>query len=402
VPGDLNQNGLWLLLVLLAAGVPVAASRTLRLSLRDGLRCLGSESLLWRLPVLFVTVYAAYQLLADWLLRWRSGEETVALWDWSFDLAGYSAAFSPERLIQAVQQTSSLFDSLVTVYPVSMIFGLAYLFNFRRLRSEFGKVVGRRFTRAGWLVLAGFFICAIAAIMRPAVQLCLPELAALLPTVFPWLLPLFSLLALAFEFAAAVAVQTFLIVTVFLWSRGIRTTRLRVYRLTAHRFGLVVKLSLAVLALFITLVILPAAWEFGTGLLAGAPTASLDLFKTLATNASLVQAVVALTLLLCCTVQVRLAIHNRSLRQAVADHFRFVRSHAGAIIAFIFFALTVFLLVDETAALLLAGLEQSGMAWLEIAAYLKYAISAALAGWLLASWILFYRRLEGAFRELLY
>jgi len=401
MPEESTQSGFWFLLLFAAVGGLVAGCPSLRFAIRDGFRCLQSESVLWRLPILFVVVYAIYQWVAEALYRWRTDEPVDSLWAWSFDFTGWVSEFSYPQLAMAVGNTASLFDSLVTVYPVSALFGLAYLFDFRGLRSEFSQVVGKRFPSVGWLVVSGFLIAAIAAFLRPAIHLFLPEMEGILPGFLAWGLPVFMVLAFAFEFAAAVALQTFLIVNVFLWSRGIRSSRGRVYRLTAHRFGFVVKFALAVYGVFLLLVMLGAVYETARAL-AGGNGATFDPLLWLSVYGMQLNGILLLLLILLCTVQVRLAIHNRSLRSAIGEHFRFLRSHFGTLLAFLLFATIAFYLLTFAAGTLLYGLSQAGRGWSELAVLAKNMLGAAMGGWLLACWVLLYRRLEGGYRELLY
>lgn len=398
---DPARGPIFLLLLALAWVSLWLIPRNLRHSLRDGGRALGSRPVLWRLPMLFAVAYALYALGADWLLAWRIGSPPAFDLPFRLDFDGWQANYRFPSVWTPLPAVGGIFDHLVTVYPVSALFALGYLIDWRGLRSEFGRYARRKLQRLGPWIMPAFLAAAVAALLRPGLQLFLPEIESFLGAGFAaWVVPI-SFLAFAFEFPAAVGLQTFLILGAFLWSRGILASQTRLLRLTAHRMVFVLRYAVLVYALYLLLGIVPG-WVLAVlGQSAPVPGHAFSPFVWLQSAAFLISFGLSALFVLLFSVQVRLVLTNRSLRQAVRDHFRALRRSPRLWGGFLLFVYLTFYLVDAGLAVLDALLVDAAPGWRFLLMTVRNLAVIAVGSWLLAAWVIFFRRAEGRFRELL-
>jgi hypothetical protein len=160
-----------------------------------------------------------------------------------------------------------------------------------------------------------------------------------------------------------------------------------VLQFAVRRMGFVLKWALVVVLTTLGLIHLPL---FVEAWLTGDPIA----WRTLVLVELISRPALAVTMLLLTTVQIRLVLHNDSLRGALAAHGRFLKKHGLSCL--------VFLIAGFCFLCLLQILRLGGSAWLGVAIFKQVwsvilEIGGAISGgWILASWVCFYKRSEAS------
>lgn len=358
----------------------------------NGWRCVWRHPEIWRLPAGFALAGALFECAALLLLRWRATGSAA------MDLLAFAAPeFSPGRLalsafIPALEALAAELNCLVGTFPLSAPAGLAFLLNLRGLSAELRRALCRRFGSAGGLMFAGIAASALAACLKPVGVLFLPELAEI------WSLRgavasgcLVNALSFVFEYLLGTALQVYLMLVALGWVRGLVFDRLRLRRFAVRRLGFVFKWALVIMTLTLLLVHLPALAE------------SLLVPDPLAWRAPLwtewgARPLLAGFMLVFAAVPVRLALRNDSLRNALAKNGRFLRGQ-GAFVAVFFAAALLSQLMLK--AVELAGAQAlypsaAGLGW----GIFWQTLQAGAGGFILASWVCFYKSRAPGGREI--
>ncbi|MBV9127741.1 MAG: hypothetical protein JO117_06595 [Verrucomicrobia bacterium] len=363
-----------------------------RASLRDGLRCLRRHPQLWTLPAFCGFVHACYQLATRFV---GIAAQPPAPWtgwsppDWR--------AAAIHGALPAVEGVAGIFNVLIGTEPVAALAALLFLAHWRGYSGELGRALRRRF---GWARGIPFqvllMLCALAAFLKPALLLlghqrllgAVPGTTAeggALVLALPWLLASIEALGFVFECCLGVALQMYLISLAFAWVRGFGFERDALRRFALRRFVGVLPWTLTVLAL-------------------GAVGIQLPLFLLaadvpLSTDWALgwVQAgrwLLAFVLLTFATVQLSMVFHRRTLRAAVRNNWRLWRRHGSLLGWLMTLALIHFALLTTTHGAFVAAAGGEG-SWPANGLLLLFPLAwSALGGWLLASWVCLFRRLE--------
>ncbi len=376
------------LLLAFALGLlPAILVPAVRRALINGSRAVTRHADLWRLPVAFTVAYAAFRIAGDLLLHARTGDP-LPLANFPDPTPNAFAAVLP-----ALEGVASVFNVFVATMPLAAWFALLLLLNRGGLLGELHRALRKRFP--GWrglTLLAGLAVGAIAALLKPPLQLALPEVAPHLPWVVPVLLGVF---AAAFELVLGVAMLTHLMLLTHVWLRGLSFHPAELRRLTVRRTGFVLKWSLVLVALTVTFVVLPIY----AALLVGADA---PLFAQAEDFSRFVgRPIVLAVAIVCLPLPAILAFHNESLRAALRDAARLLRRHALPFAAFVLLTATAMfaLAYGRDAARAAWGAES----WAGFGAQLALAVvEGGLTGWLIAAWVCLYKGLPAGRKEVLF
>ena len=381
------QEFKWIALSLATIWVVALCVPSVRDSYANGWRCLLRHASFWKLPGGFALAYGLFQLLDFCLLQWRIGrvpEFAPLIARMPLDYRQIAL----DSILPAAELLAAALNCLVATFPVSIVCGLLFLANYRGLTGELGYALLRRYRIWGWLWLGLLAACASASLLKPLTILTLPELARILS--FHELLLVCSVvngLSFAFEYLLGTCLQVYLLLIAYGWVRGLHFRRARVLQFAVRRMGFVLKWALVIVLATVALVHLPLLLE---AWLTGDPIG----WRTLILVEIISRPMLAAIMLLMATVQIRLVLHNDSLRGAVAAHGRFLKRHGLRCL--------IFLLAGFSVLFLLQILRLGGGAWLG-APIFKQAWSlvletggAIIGGWILASWVCFYKRCEAS------
>jgi len=372
-------------LALLAACVVALCVPSVRDSYANGWRCLLRHASLWKLPGGFALAYGLFQLLDFFFLHWRIGrvpELAPVIARMPLDYRQIAL----DSILPAAELLAGALNCLVATFPVSVLCGFLFLANYRGLAGELGYALLRRYRIWGWVWLGLLAACALASLLKPLTILALPELVTILS--LQELLVASSLvngLSFAFEYLLGTCLQVYLLLIAYGWVRGLHFRRARVLQFAVRRMGFVLKWALVVVLATLALIHLPL---FVEAWLTGDPIG----WRTLVLVETVSRPTLAAIMLLLATVQIRLVLHNDSLRGALAAHGRFLRMHGLSCL--------VFLLAGFSVLFLLQILRLGGAAWFGAAIFkqvwsIVLEIGGAISGgWILASWVCFYKRCE--------
>ena len=404
----------WLLAAGALAGYLVFLfTNPIRESLRDGLRCVRRYRQLWSIPALFGFCYALFQIALRffyyyalpegqrssfaWHFRWTFPDaparvaEAHTLADW---LAALSAnpwiALVKESAVEALESLAGVFNNVVTTFPFSAFAAVLLLCNYDAHHTTLRRALRARFGRLGWLVHAGILLCATAAILKPVLfGPSLPVLNHIAPglLILRWSC-LIDSLSFWFEYLFGACIQIYLILMVYAWVRGLAWTRRELLDVAIRRFSFVVKWAAVVLLASTLLIDAPRAFVLLRHF--NDPPFLENTFRYIDNVA---RPLFAVLLIGFAAMQITLTFHSESLRKALADHARFLRRNLAHFIWFLLIAgLHCFLLALGNQSIVRGfGAETAtASAW----SLVYPLIAAALAAWLLASWVCLYKRCE--------
>jgi len=381
----------WIFAPAAAAALLAIAAGPVRRAYANGWRCLFRHEALWKIPAAFAFAYALFHIAADFFLRWRLEESLPPLFTSPPpDLFALALDQLPAALFPAAEMLAANFNCLAATFPVSVVFGGLFLLNWRGAASELRRALTKRFGFGGWLLFSLLVLCAICALLKPLPLLFLPELG----TYFPLRELLLAgtavnALAFVFEYLLGACVQLLLLLTAYGWVRGLHFPRHRVLHFAVRRLGFVIKWALVLIVATLVFIHLPLFIEVA---FTGAPAAlRVELFARPA---------LLLAMLLCATVQIRLALHNDSLRGALTANIHFLRRRGLVLAAFLLTAFGLLLTIKAVEITGLAWLDgtMAGSAW----TMALQILASAAGGWILASWVCFYTSLDGASREVVF
>ncbi len=380
--------------VLLITGAVVGyilllATHPTRASFRDGWRCVVRYRRLYSIPFVFAACHAAFGLWVHYdearnlpgappfLIPWLGWHPPV--WGRVF----------PDALLPAAESVASIFNCAVTTFPLSALWGLLFLLNWRGYQGELARGLRRHF--GGWIGTAVHLIilaCSLAACAKPILFGKMAWLSASLDE--RTLLEVgegINWLSFIFEYAIGVGVQVYLLLLAFTWVRGLNFDLEALRRFALRRWVLVSQWAGALLLLSSLGINLPlllthaALW----------PELSADRATTIV-NAT--RWTLAGVLTLFCTVQISLVFHNETLWRAFGAHGRFVRRYGWHVGWFVLLVAVHYLLLAAANGILPAALGDwtwPAVGWKTIGYPLLWAV---LSGWSLAAWVCLFRRCE--------
>jgi len=306
----------------------------------------------------------------------------------------YLAAFKPRGLEASASQAwlpglellAGLFNETVVSYPASALAALLFLMNWRGYQIQLLRVAKRRFGR-WWLgVYFALVVCAVAAFCKPIFSLSIYWLNRYFDGIFLLRVgAIIDWLSFQFEYLFGLLIQIFLVLLTLIWIRGLNSEPGRIFEFALKRAVFAAKWAgIVLLATFLLIhgpLLISYLWI----------TQQTDF-----TNAVIeyieqtARPLIAVALILFCSIQMTLILHNETLREAVHEHAQLLRRHCFRIVWF----------------LVLAGLHLFALSWLTefiVGAFPKYSVPnlffsvlftlgrAFLAAWFLASWVCLYR-----------
>ncbi|MEI7958943.1 MAG: hypothetical protein WCI40_07525 [Verrucomicrobiota bacterium] len=383
----------WLLVAGALAGYGVLMfANPIREPLRDGFRCVRRYPAIWIILAVFGVCYALFHQVGLRVLDYYvlpEGERPVLQWTRAWFLPH---TFQMEAVRRAVLPTfegvAGIFNNVIATFPFSVVAAFLLLVNWQGHHLVLNRALRRRYGGWGWAIYAMLSVSALATLAKPFVLYAgLPFLGRFLPGEF--LLAsgfLIDWLSFLFEYLFGVCIQIYLILLVYAWVRGVSFTGQHLLDFAIRRFSAVMKWAAVVLALSSALTYLPQI------LVTLPPLSSrVDLEMVNDYVDQIARPALAVFLILFSTLQITLTFHNESLRQALRDHFHFVRHHGFELFWFIVIAWVHFYGFHFLRIALTFGLgpgAAAGIAWQLTAPLLE----AFVAAWLLASWVCLFKK----------
>jgi len=370
------------LLGFLSGYILVLLFNPVRLALRDGFRCLLRYKRVWLTFVLLGFAYFVFQFSTFTPIQSISDLDvtqitSIASWHWPTFLEIWSDAPLP-----AFEGIAGIFDNATTTYPLSAIGAVLMLMNWRGLHSAMVRALQKRFRVGGYFIYLVVLLSAIAALLKPIVYWTLRVWGDVLPEGDVLQVSAsIDAFAFIFEYLLGVYIQVYLIVVCFAWIRGLSFEEGELFRFAVRRFSYVLEWA-GIVVLISTLILrLPLLLAYFMNI--------PDVLDYLPFERALMCGLI----ILFCAVQISLALHNETLREAIRAHREFVRNNLLRVGWFLlicgmhFFFLTV---ADAMVRGAIADRLFAKILWSSIYVFARGFIT----GWLLASWVCLFRRGE--------
>ncbi len=353
----------------------------IRQSLRDGLHCCSRFKRIWVAFIVLGLAYSIFQFLAfsDHSLTDFDPSQILSISTWQWPRLSEVWAQAP---LPALENVAGLFDNAITTHPVSAIAAILMLANWRGLHASLFQALRKRFGMGGFFVYLILLISALAALLKPILFWKLPVLGNFFPA---GELLKFSAtvdaVAFIFEYLFGIYIQVYLIAVCFFWIRGASFEEGELFRFGVRRFSYVLEWSGLVVLISTLLLRVPLLLAYFTNI--------PDVLDYLPIQRVLMSALI----ITFASVQVSLALHNESLREAITVHFSFMRQHLRRFAWFLLIAALHFVILMGCDALVRAAMADR-MAASMIWTVFFVCARGFVTGWLLASWVCLFRQGE--------
>ena len=353
----------------------------IRLPLRDGLRCIGRYRRVWGTFVLLGFAYLLFQFLVFTPIQSTTNIDladvsSLGSWHWPKFVEVWRDAPLP-----ALEGVAGLFDNATTTYPLSIVAALLLMTNWRGLHSALLRALRQRYRLRGYLVYLIFLISAIAAFLKPIIW-ALPMWGGVIPA--SDLLQISASLdaaAFIFEYLFGVYIQVYLITVCFAWIRGLSFEEGELFRFAMRRFSYVLKWAGIVVLISTLIVRLPLLLAYFMNI--------PDVLDYLPIE----RVVMCALIIVFSSMQISLALHNETLREAFQAHFEFLRQNMARVGWFLLICLLHFFLLTIADAIVRGAIADRFVA-LVLWKSLFVCLRGFVTGWLLASWVCLFRRGE--------
>ena len=218
---------------------------------------------------------------------------------------------------------AGLFNQAVVSYPTSALAALLFLINWRGYQMQLLRAAKSRFGRWWLAVYIGLVLCALAAFCKPVFSLSIYWLNQYLDgflllrvgAVIDWL-------SFQFEYLFGLVIQILLVLLTFVWIRGLNSEPRRTFEFALKRAFLRPKWAGVVLLATLLLIHLPLLVSYLW------ITQQTDFTKgVIHYIEQTARPLISVALILFCSIQISLVLHNETLREAVHEHAQLARRH---------------------------------------------------------------------------
>ncbi len=354
----------------------------IRLSLRDGLRCIGRFKRVWLTFALLGAAYSIFQFATFTPLQSATDLDlnqvaAFSSWTWPRFIEVWR-----ETPLPTLEGVAGIFDTATTTYPLSVLAAGMLLCNWRGLHGALLSALRKRFRFWSYLIYVVVLLSAIASLFKPIVFWRLPAWGTVLPAAgLLRVSATVDAVAFIFEYLFGVYIQVYLITVCLAWIKGLSFTEEALFQFAVRRFSYVLKWAGIVILVSTLIVRLPLVLAYFFEV----PNV-LDYLP-------IERYAMSGIIILFCSVQISLVLHNESLRAAVHAHGQFIRRNAGRFGWFLLIcALHFFMLVASDVIVRNAAGDRAMAVILWKIVYV--CARGLVTGWLLASWVCLFRQCE--------
>ena len=353
-----------------------------RLALRDGFRCLLRYKRIWVTFVLLGFAYFIFQFSTFTPIESFAQIDltqlfSIANWHWPTFMEIWNEAPLP-----AVEGIAGIFDNATTTYPLSAVAAVMMLINWRGLHGAMVNALHNRFRLGGYLLYLILLFSAVAALLKPIVYWALPIWGGLLPEADVLQVSAsIDAAAFIFEYLFGVYIQVYLITVCFAWIRGLSFEEGELFRFAMRRFSYVLEWAGIVVLLSMLILRLPLLLAYFTNI--------PDVLHYLPIQ----RAVMCGLIIAFSSVQISLALHNETLREAFRAHREFIRNNLGRFGWFLLICGIHFFFLTTADAIVRGAIADRAIAMI-IWKSIFVLVRGFITGWLLASWVCLFRRGE--------
>lgn len=367
---------------LLVGYIVVIASNPIRVALRDGFRCIARYERVWLVFALLGFGYFIFQF-ATFTPIHSSAEvdfaQIVSIPSWHWPPLSEVWADAP---LPSLESVGGIFDNATTTYPLSAVAAVLLLINWRGLHVTLWRALRKLYR--GWAIPIYFVVLVslLAAIAKPLVYWKLPEWNNEISTAH--LLKISASVdatSFIFEYFVGVYIQVYLITVCLAWIKGLSFREGALFAFAVRRFSYVLEWAGVVVLVSMLVVRLPLLLAYFVEV--------PDVLDYL----PLERAFMSAFIMVFCSVQISLVLHNENLRAALRAHWQLLRRDFRRVgWFFLICALNFFLVLvlDAVVRAAIADRAVAMIAWKSIFVFVR----ALVTGWLLASWVVLFRQCE--------
>jgi hypothetical protein len=370
------------ILGLVAGYVLVMVANPVRLALRDGFRCIARYERVWLTFALLGLAYSVFQFVTFTPITRLSEidlRQIVSMPNWNWPQVSEVWREAP---LPAVEGIAGIFDNATTTYPLAVAAAILLLLNWRGLHGMLWRALRKLYR--GWSIPIYLVLLAsiLAALGKPLVYWKLPAWNNEVSTAH--LLKISAAIdavSFIFEYFVGVYIQVYLITVCLAWIKGLSFNESALFAFAMRRFSYVLEWAGIVVLVSFVIVRLPLLLAYFVNV--------PDVLDYLPMQ----RLFMSVFILLFCSVQISLSLHNESLREAWRAHVQLLRRDFRRIAWFLLIgALNFFivLVVDAFIRAAIADRSTMMMAWRIIFVFIR----ALVTGWLLASWVVLFRQCE--------
>lgn len=353
-----------------------------RLALRDGFRCLLRYKRIWLTFVLLGFAYFVFQFSTFTPIQSTSDVDlsqltSMSSWRWPTFIEIWN-----ESPLPALEGVAGIFDCSTTTYPLSAIAAVMMLMNWRGLHSALVRALHKRFRFGGYLVYLILLFGAVSALLKPIVFWALPLWGGLLPAAeLLQISASIDAFAFIFEYLLGVYIQVYIIAVCFAWIRGLSFEEGELFRFAMRRFSYVLEWAGILVLISFVIVRLPLLLAYFMNI--------PDVLDYLPIE----RVVMCGIIISFSSVQISLALHNETLREAIRAHHDFIKNNLSRFGWFLLICAIHFFILTTADAIVRGAIADRVLAmiiWKSIFVLARGLVT----GWLLASWVCLFRRGE--------
>ncbi|MEY2565138.1 MAG: hypothetical protein QOH88_3331 [Verrucomicrobiota bacterium] len=356
----------------------------IRLALRDGLRCITRFKRVWLTFVLLGFAYSVFQFATFTPLQHSSDLDfsqflSPGTWEWPSFLEVWRDVPLP-----ALEGVAGIFDNATTTYPLSVLAAILLLINWRGLHGALFRALRKRYRFWGFVIYLVLIVSAVATLLKPIAFWRLPEWGGLVPAAgLLQISATIDAVAFIFEYLFGVYIQVYLIVVCLAWIKGFSFGERELFGFAMRRFSYVLEwagIVVIVSTLIVRVPLLLAYFMELPGVLDYLPVERL---------------IMSVLIIVFCSVQISLVLHNENLGAAVRSHGQFIRRNASRFGWFLLIAAQHFFFLTACDAIV-RGAVADRMVAVILWKLIYVCLRGFLTGWLLASWVCLFRQCETA------
>ena len=370
------------LLGLCAGYLIVLFFNPIRLALRDGLRCIFRFKRVWLTFAVLGFAYSVFQFATFTPIHsfadLNFSEVTApGNWEWPAFVEIWR-----EVPLPTLEGVAGLFDNATTTYPLSIVAAVLLLINWRGLHGALVGALGKRYGFWGYLIYLLVLISALATLLKPIAFWRLPVWGTEEPAgQYLRISATVDAVAFIFEYLCGVYLQVYLIIVCLAWIKGLSFGEQDLFGFAMRRFSYVLEWAGIVVIVSSLIVRVPLLLAYFMNV--------PDVLDYLPGERFIMSALI----IVFCSMQVSLVLHNETLHAAFAAHKEFVRTNLFRLGWFLLLAaIHYFFLITADAIVRGAIADRAvGMiAWKIIYVCLRGFVT----GWLLAAWVCLFRQCE--------
>jgi len=354
----------------------------IRLALRDGLRCILRFKRIWLTFTLLGFAYWVFQFATFTPLRGAADLDfsqvtSPGSWEWPRFLEVWR-----EVPLPTLEGVAGIFDNATTTYPLSVLAAILLAINWRGLHGALVTALRKRYGLWGYLIYLVVLVSVFAALLKPIAFWRLPHwnetvsAAGLLQ-----ISATIDAVAFIFEYLLGVYIQVYLITVCIAWIKGLSFHEPDLFGFAMRRFSYVLEWAGIVVIVGTLIVRVPLLLAYFRNV--------PDVLDYLPLERFLMSALI----IVFCSVQISLVLHNETLGAAIRAHREFIGRNLFRFGWFFLIAAMHFFFLTTCDAIIRSAVADRvvGVILWKI---LYVGLRGFVTGWLLASWVCLFRQCE--------